>query len=150
MIRAATLADVPALVALGAVLHATSDYRDQPYVEEKVAGLLENLIQGQGVVFAAVKDGEVVGGIAGGVTEHWFNHEVHAFEYSFFIAEQHRSGLLAMKLLLALEHWAIRRGATECRIGITTGINVEGTSRFYRYMGYRETGPLFTKVLHGH
>jgi GNAT superfamily N-acetyltransferase len=150
MIRPATPHDLDEILALGRRLHQTSTYCDRSFDDEKVRALMASLIDGHGVVFVGVVSGVIVGGIAGAVTEYWFGRHLHGFDFSFFIAEEHRSGSLAMKLLLALEAWCKARGAVEMRLGITTGINVEGTTRFYEYLGYRSTGPLFTKAIdHG-
>jgi GNAT superfamily N-acetyltransferase len=147
MIRPATLADVMRIVDIGESLHSESTYRGIPYSRDKVMGLMRSLIQGGGVVFVAEKGGEVVGGIAGGVTSHWFSDELTGFEYSFFVLPEHRHGLVAMKLLLAMKAWCTAKGAKTLRIGITTGINVEGTARFYRHMGFRDAGNLFEMEL---
>jgi GNAT superfamily N-acetyltransferase len=147
MIRAAQLTDVPAIVEIGAVLHCTSVYRDIAFNRDKVADLMRSLINGAGVVFVAERDGVVVGGMAGGVTAHWFSDELVGFEYSFFVLPEARHGLIATKLLLAMKAWCKAKGAKTLRIGITTGINVEGTSRFYRHMGFVDAGNLFEGVL---
>lgn len=143
MIRPAQLSDVSTIVEIGAVLHCTSAYRDISYNRVKVASLMESLINGGGVVFVAERDGLVVGGIAGGVTAHWFSDELVGYEYSFFILPEARHGLIATKLLLAMKSWCKAQGAKTLRIGITTGINVEGTARFYRHMGFMDAGNLF-------
>lgn len=143
MIRPAQLADVPRIVEIGAELHTSSKYRSVAYSHPKVAALMRSLIEGAGVVFVAERDGLVVGGIAGGVTEHWFSHDLVGFEYSFFILPEARHGLIATKLLLAMKAWCKAHGAKTLRIGITTGINVEGTARFYRHMGFADAGNLF-------
>lgn len=147
MIRPATLADTMRIVEIGEALHQESVYRSIPYSRDKVIGLMRSLIQGAGVVFVAEKDGQIVGGIAGGVTFHWFSDELTGFEYSFFVLPEHRHGLVAMKLLLAMKAWCAAKGAKSLRIGITTGINVEGTARFYRHMGFRDAGNLFEMEL---
>ena len=147
MIRPAQLADVARIAEIGEALHQESTYRAIPYSREKVVGLMRSLIQGDGVVFVAEKNGQIVGGIAGGVTAHWFSDELTGFEYSFFVLPEHRHGLVAMKLLLAMKAWCTAKGAKTLRIGITTGINVEGTARFYRHMGFRDAGNLFEMEL---
>lgn len=143
MIRAAHLSDVPRIVEIGESLHRESTYQAIPYSTPKVGALMRSLINGGGAVFVAEQGGEVVGGIAGGVTAHWFSDELTGFEYSFFILPELRHGLVAMKLLLAMKAWCTAKGAKTLRIGITTGINVEGTARFYRYMGFEDAGQLF-------
>ncbi|WP_337261254.1 MULTISPECIES: GNAT family N-acetyltransferase [unclassified Serratia (in: enterobacteria)] len=150
MIRVATHEDIPALVSLGEMLHNESSYARLSYNRGKVFDLMGRVIDGAGVIFVSVKNGEVVGGIAGAVTEHWFSDEKLAFDYSFFVAPKHRHGITAMKLLCAFCEWAKLKGATEIRLGITTAINVEGTAKLYRSMGFEDAGLLFRKeVSHG-
>lgn len=148
MIRPATLDDIDAILRLGEELHAESVYRAMPFVPEKVRVLMAALIGGAGVVFVTTTaEGEVVGGIAGTVQPYWFNDELHGFEYSFFIDQAHRGGTRALRVLCAFEAWCRAKGAHEVRIGITTGINVAGTARFYEFAGYRREGLLFIKDL---
>lgn len=147
MIRPAHLSDVERIVEMGRVLHAESAYRKISYSPEKVEMLITRLINGDGVVFVAECEGAVVGGIAGGVTDHWFSDELQGFDYSFFVMPEARQGLHATKLMLALKSWCKAKGATVMRMGITTGINVEGTARFYKYLGLEEMGPLFSGEL---
>ena len=148
MIRAATLDDVDAILRLGEALHAESSYRSMPFVTEKVRGLMEALIGGAGVVFVSELAGiGVVGGIAGAVAAHWFNHELHGFDYSFFVVARYRSGTMALRLMCAFESWCRARGAVCVRLGISTGLDVEATARFYEWAGYKRIGPLLTKGL---
>lgn len=147
MIRIATQDDLPRIVELGRTLHATSSYASLSFDDEKVASLMAVLIDGAGVVFVAEQEGLVIGGIAGGVTEHWFSKDKVAFDYSFFIDPKHRHGITAMKIASTFMEWARLKGATQVRMGITTEINVEGTSRLYRALGFESAGVLFKKEI---
>ena len=150
MIRPATKEDIPALVALGGMLHSESSYSNLRFIPEKVAVFLQRVIDGAGVVFVSEKDGEVNGGIAGSVMEHWFSDEKIAFDYSLFISPKYRQGIAALRLMHAFCEWAKLKGAREIRMGITTGINVDGVARLYRSMGFEDAGILFRKeVDHG-
>lgn len=149
MIDVATLEDVPRLVELGAMLHVASSYRTIPYSSRKVETLLESLISGDGVVFVARDSaGVVIGGLAGGIAQFWFSDEPHGYEYSFFVEPTRRHGLIAMKLIEAFTIWCGRRGARVVRMGITTGIQEEGTSRLFEFMGFRRIGTLFERDTH--
>lgn len=143
MVEPATLLDIPRIVQLGQLLHETSTYRAIPFNPEKVGRLMATLIDGAGVVFVTRREGQIVGGIAGGVTAHWFSDELHGFEYSFFIEPGARHGITALRLIRALEHWCKARGAKSLRMGITTGINETGTGNFYRHVGFEQAGTLF-------
>lgn len=148
MIRVATLDDIERIVELGGCLHAESSYGELPFDSVKVSNLMAGLIGGgYGVVFVAEKAGEIIGGIAGGVTEFWFCDELHGFDYSFFVHPEHRGGSAAFRLLLAFESWCKNMGAKQMDIGITTGIHVDKTTRFYEKMGFVKSGQLFRKAL---
>ena len=146
MIRVATHEDIPRIIELGRVLHAESSYSTIPYKEDKVEATMLNVIA-TGVIFVAEHDGEVVGGIAGGIAEHWFSTERTAFDYSFFIHPEFRNGAIAIRLMTAFFEWAKLLGAKTIRMGITTGIHVERTAKLYRAMGFHEVGQLFQKEI---
>lgn len=143
MIRPATQEDIPRLVELGTMLHDISAYAGSAYNPEKVARFLGDLVNGLGVVFVAEVSGEVVGGFAGAITEQWFSDDLIAYDYSFFIEPSRRHGILATRLMLAFREWARIKGAKEIHVGIMTGMQVEGTTRLYRHLGFSYTGPLF-------
>ncbi|WP_137972002.1 GNAT family N-acetyltransferase [Pseudomonas sp. F(2018)] len=147
MIRAATAGDIPRIIELGRLLHRTSRYANHAYDDEVVGRSLQELIDGSGVVFVAERDGVVIGALLGGITEQWFSTDLLAFEYAFFIEPSARHGIISMRLVNALTTWAELRGAKYLQIGVTTGINVEGTSRFYRANGFSDAGRFFEKEL---
>ena len=147
MIRAGTSADIPRLVELGAMLHGSSVFRAIKYDPAKVAATLDGLVRGAGVLFVAEREGMVIGGLAGGITEYWFSREKVGFDYSFFIEPSERNGFTAMKLIRAMEIWCKGQGARELQMGITTGINVDNTSKFYELVGFQNAGPIFKKEL---
>jgi hypothetical protein len=145
MIRPATLADITRLVDLGELMHAESpNYRDIPFSRTKVATLLTLLITRDGVVFVSEKDGVVVGGIAGGVTEYWFSLEKFGFEYAFFLAQEARHGITAVRLQRAFKAWCRLQGVKRFIMGTSTGIATEGTAKFFEAVGMELTGHIYT------
>ena len=142
-VEVATSEDAPEIARLGLLLHESSSYAAIPYRIEKVEDLMRNLTSGGGVVFVVRRDGEIVGGIAGAVTAHWFSDELHGFEFSFFLRPDARSGITAGRLINAFTTWCGLRGAKQVRVGITTGINEERTGEFYRAIGFDPAGSLF-------
>ncbi len=142
-VEVATPYDAHEIAALGQLLHDTSSYAGIPYNLAKVAELMRSLATGGGVVFVVRRDGAIVGGIAGGVTAHWFSEELLGFEYSFFIRPDARNGFTAMKLINAFRIWCRARGAKSVRMGITTGIHEASTGQLYRLIGFKDAGSLF-------
>lgn len=143
-VEVATPEDAAEIAALGQILHDTSSYAGIPYRPAKVEALMRNLASGAGAVFVVRKDGAIVGGIAGGVTEWWFSDERHGYEYSFFVREDARNAFTAVKLVTAFRIWCAKQGAKKVRLGITTGIHEESTGQFYRMLGFKDAGTLFS------
>lgn len=142
MIRPATHADIPRLVELGAIMHVTTSYKDRVYLPEKTGAFIGSLIDGLGVMFVSEVDGVLVGGLAGAVTEQWFNNDLIAYEYCLFVEPSRRQGLIAVRLVLAFQEWARLKGAKEIHMGVTTGVNTNGTARLYARLGFKYDGPL--------
>ena len=142
MIRPAKHSDVPRLIELGTLLHATTSYSTMSFCPDKSAAFLHELINGQGVVFVAEVRGEVVGGMAGAVTDQWFSNDLIAYDYSLFVEPSKRNGVIALRLIQAFQEWAKLKGAKQIYMGIGTGVSIEGTTRLYESQGLRNIGPL--------
>ncbi|WP_443692658.1 GNAT family N-acetyltransferase [Pseudomonas sp.] len=142
MIRPAKHSDVPRLIELGTLLHATTSYSTMIFCPDKSAAFLHELINGQGVVFVAEVRGEVVGGMAGAVTDQWFSNDLIAYDYSLFVEPSKRNGVIALRLIQAFQEWAKLKGAKQIYMGIGTGVSIEGTTRLYESQGLRNIGPL--------
>lgn len=151
MIRPATVVDIPRIVALGEMLHRQSSYSRLYFSATKVAGHMDELIKSpDGVVFVSDRDGYVTGVMAGAIMEHWFSFDKVAFDYMLYVHPRFRHGLIACKLIQAFNEWARLQGAGQIRMGITTDINVESTSRLYHALGFVDAGVLFKLELdHG-
>jgi GNAT superfamily N-acetyltransferase len=148
MIRPATEADILHIVELGRLLHQESDeYRGISYDEEKVAETMRGLMDGGGVVFLYEQGGQIRGGLAGTIGEFWFSREKVAGDFSLFVDPEYRNGMIAIRLVLAFQSWSKLLGARRMNMGITTGINEEGTARLYQSLGMRRNGSLFSKDL---
>lgn len=148
MIRPAKHSDVPRLVELATLLHAISNYSSMAFNAEKTGSFLHDLINGiGGVVFVAEVGGEVVGGVAAGITDQWFSDDLIVFDYSIFIDPSRRSGITAVRLINTLKEWGRIKGAKQLHMGIGTGLNVEGTVRLYQSCGLNHFGPLMMMEL---
>lgn len=144
MVRDATLADIPAMVALGAIMHAESRYSFMPYDGEKVAITLKTLI-GTGFVRVHERDGEIDGGMVGYMSESWFSRAKVAAELALFMTPGKRGGMAAWDLLSEFSAWAENQGAQEITLAITTGVKVEETGRMYQRLGFEQVGGVFKR-----
>lgn len=136
-IRTATVEDVPAVVELGAHMHAESKRWSRiPFDPVRAAESMRRIIGGSGVVFLYERDGVVVGGIAGYVEMHWACDATIAQEAAFFIDREHRGGMAASRLICALITWARLRGAAWLHAGTSTGLDPEMVAALYERLGF--------------
>jgi GNAT superfamily N-acetyltransferase len=147
-IRQAVAADVPALMVLGKAMHAESPrFSHLRFNAAKAEALLVRLLPGGGALVAE-RDGIIVGMMAGYTVPLWFSDDVIASDFVLYlIPEERRKGRAAFMLVRAFENWAIAQGAVDIAPSTTTGVDPEGTARFYEKLGYGRTGiSLFKRV----
>lgn len=165
MIRAATDADIPALVALGKLMHAEApEYRDDAYLPER-AEVTTRAAIGMGACFVAEQDMEweyhgnddemhslgvaatPTGMILGIISDHWSVDRVVACDLVVYVLPEYRRGRIAEGLIRALEDAAREKGAKHLSLGISTGVHPERTEALYRALGYEQATVGFRKAL---
>src|SRR5688500_2460239 len=103
-IRFATSQDIPAILALGEVMVAASRFRAHGLNREKTAKVLEAMV-GQPahatILLATNSAGEVVGMLAGYISDFFFCDVLVAQDRFFFVRPEARGSSAAMKLLQA-------------------------------------------------
>lgn len=143
-VRPATADDIPALLALGEAMHAESRYADLPWHTPKVCGLMDWMIANDdGCLLVAEQGGEIVGGFMGMAAEHFFSTSKMATDLALFVPTTRRGGLAAVQLMRAYVTWAQERGIPNPQAGITTGVDVDRSSRLYESLGFKPVGNLF-------
>ncbi|AZS49338.1 GNAT family N-acetyltransferase [Entomomonas moraniae] len=150
--QASTVKDIQQIIILCKALHNESDYyRLQPFDKEQLEESLSNVVFSEyGLALLAIDHNEVVGFFIGGLTYGLFNKELIAFDYSVYMVPTKRNTRIAMQLIKAFEKWAIDKGANRFRVGTTTDIHSDKTSRFYEFLGFKACGVSFEKVFnHG-
>jgi GNAT superfamily N-acetyltransferase len=144
MIRPALASDLDDIVAMGALMHAESRYSRFKYSAEKVRAIAENLLNNDdGLLLVAERDNQIIGFFAGGAEEHFCSDGKISGDIAVYIVPEYRNGLSGPRLIDAYTGWAQRRGVEIIETGVSTGINLEGTTRLYRGLGYRVAGYLF-------
>lgn len=143
MIRPATPDDLPRLLELGAAMHAESRFRTVAFSRGKVEKLLGNLMQGAGCVLVAERDGEIIGGFAGGLTPYYFSEELMATDLALFVSSDRRGGIAAVALIRSFIEWAYEHGAREVLLGTNFGED-SPANELYRRIGLQQVGNLFS------
>lgn len=142
-VRAATAADIPAMVALGELMHAEGRYRSVPFDPGRVAGAMALALR-EGVVMLAESGGELVGGVALLIVPYWFSSERMATDLALFVAPGARGGAAAVKLVSTATDAAIRAGAREVVFSSSVGIDPERFGRFMTHLGFAQQGGVYS------
>lgn len=91
--------------------------------------------------------GEVVGFIVAGSAPYGFGEGKYVYDRLVYVKPERRAGIVAKKMIVALEEWAREVGAIRVVLGITTGIHPERTTALYNALGYETVGALTMKEL---
>jgi GNAT superfamily N-acetyltransferase len=132
VIRAATEADIPALVAMGQQFRAQTGYRT--IIAEsaaQMATLCRQLLGGLGTILVLEHDGALVGMIGLHCAPHFLSLEMMAGEVFWWVDPSRRGH--GLRLLRAAEAWARDQGAVSLQL-IAPDERVE---RLYERLGYR-------------
>lgn len=147
-IRPAVEADIPAMIRVGAMMHAESPrYRHMDYAEDKIEALMRQSLEGTltspavGGIFLAEEEGKIVGAFWGFIDELFCSHTKVAGDRVFYIIPEYRGkSRIAVKLLLTFERWAKEQGAEELLPGVSSMIDDELAVEFYEAFGYKFFG----------
>jgi GNAT superfamily N-acetyltransferase len=143
MIRPATFNDLPRLIELGEAMHGESRFKAMRFSQQKVEAMLRRLME-RGFVAVAERDGEIIGGFAGMLEEHWFSEDTLATDLALFVEPGRRGGFAAAALVGAFLDWARRRNPTIIDIGVNTGVRTHETARLFEKLGGQPAGLLYT------
>ena len=137
VVRAATLADAPALARLATQLGYPTDAADIP------ARFARFSADSNAAAFVAESEGAVVG-MATIHLRHTINHESPIAQLTLLVVDEaNRTRGIGRALVGAAEHFAHGRGAK--RINVTTALHRAGAHAFYERMGYTHTGRRYGK-----
>lgn len=153
MIRLATEADLPRIVEMSMNFHAVSGYADIPLCERSVEATARLLMSCSALLVAEARDGELVGMIGAVFSPSPMNDQlIVGQEIIWWLEPNYRGGLLAIRLLQALEVLARGAGVHHfSMINIASSAELSGAGSLYARLGYKHTESTWTKDLqHGH
>lgn len=147
MIREATLNDMPELLRMGGALVDEGRFRTFGFIEVKSRAMFESLIGGAGVVFVNERDGQIIGGIACGLSGDWFSDIPLTFDYGVFVWPEHRGTFGGFALMRAYVNWAKSLApVVNINIGVTSGIDEERTVAMYGLLGLKRVGSALSNL----
>jgi GNAT superfamily N-acetyltransferase len=149
MIRAATEADYPDVIAMGRKFYEALPYLDIPYSEASAARWL-NLMRDQGALLIAESGGAVVGMAGALFSQFIFNDQYRVgAELMWWIEPAFRAEGIGSQLLEALEKAAYDAGCVRWSMIAVIDGTEERIGKLYERCGYTQSERTFVKVLHG-
>lgn len=142
MIRDATIADIPQLLALGRqMLDEAPNFRALPFSAARVEATLVSMIGEAGALVAvAERGGQIVGAVLAVAGLHWASDVVTVGELALFVTASARGTLVAARLIERLKEFASECDAKICRAGSSTGVDNALVVRLYERAGFKMSG----------
>lgn len=141
-IRFATMEDIPKLANYWRE-HEQGRFGHLPFDEARFSATMKMLIEAQGSHCLFVSDDQEhcpCGVLAGKIDYYYFSSQPVAQLILYWVHPGHRSGSMAIKLMMAFRKWAENRKAAELVVGVTSGEDIERTDRFLKKIGFQLTG----------
>ena len=147
VIRYATRDDIDRIVEMAHRFYPESGYASiAPMKDENVAGLAI-ITMDTGVMLVAERDGELIGMASLHLDPWMFNPDaLVAHELVYWIEPEHRGGMLAVRMLKAIEQACREKGAVAIRMATLAG-SPESAGALYERAGFPLTERYYTKRL---
>jgi hypothetical protein len=126
--------------------YASSKFLGKFDIERFVTFWKNQIENGQGVIFAALDDGEIIGAIGGMAYPEPYIDEISVQEFFWFVRPGNR-GLAGLRLYDAFEGWAIEKGASHIRMVHLMDSMPEKLERVYGRLGFVPVEKLYSKDL---
>jgi RimJ/RimL family protein N-acetyltransferase len=146
LVREATIDDIAAIGLHMVWMHESTSYSTTHLDTHKMLINLRHFIESSDVcVFVLEVEDEIEGVFMGLVSEQWWGNDLQAVDLLLYISPVFRNNRAAPKLVNAYIDWAKTKGvkSDQIRLGITTDVNVEKTSKLYNNLGFADGGKLF-------
>jgi aminoglycoside 3-N-acetyltransferase I len=138
-IRHLTADDVPLMVALLATFGEVFNEVETYTAKRPGTGYLRELLAGESfIALVALKNGEVVGGIAAYELRKFEQERSEIYIYDLAVAAAHRRQGIATALIEELKALALRRGAYVIFVQADTGAEDQPAIALYTKLGTRE------------
>lgn len=150
IVRPPESADWPQVLRLAGDMHHETDFRRYRFSVEKVEKLYDALLADRENFFAVVAEhqDQLVGFMGAFVCEHFFSYDRYASEMLFYVSPEWRGSSAALRMVRAFEAWGETKDVLDLMTGVSSGVAVDRTSRFYEKLGYTAKIPTFRKCIY--
>lgn len=151
-IRSATHEDIGNMIELGQKVYAESRFSHLDYAINKIKQGLEALISHNAkgshlALLAENADGRIIGGFLGAIEEYFFTTDKSANSILIWVDPDYRGSSTAIKLIDVFKQWAVKKGAKEINMVVSSGVRIGSTDRFFRRLGFVQSGGNYSMTL---
>jgi len=140
-IRKASLADVPAIEALGLRLKSKTLYATWRYDREAALKQIRSCVSGAlGCAFVAERNGEICGVILGVAERMWFSNQRVASDLMFY-SERPGAGYWLLRRFMEWA-WSVP-SVGQVMLGQSSGLEIDALERLYQRLNFRKVGGLY-------
>ncbi len=137
----ASSADVGHFVSLGKEMHQEGAFGFLPFNEKKCReGALNHIRDRNSCAFLVFSNAECIGMHLGSLTQYFFCDALLAAGLVTYVRPQFRGGRAALLLIRTFIDWGKERHAAEVYIGVSLGVNVSNSHKFFKHCGFRHVG----------
>jgi GNAT superfamily N-acetyltransferase len=147
IVREAVFGDIPRLIEMGERVHVESVVRFPPISVARAEAGFARLIDSDLACLLVAQDTQIIGMLSGFMSAYFFSEAQIALQDIFYVEPEYRKTGAGRALVGEFADWALRKGAWEARIHTNTGIDTQGTERFFESMDFERTGSLWRKKL---
>jgi hypothetical protein len=133
------------LMALAFVMHNESTYKTFNFNAEKTRNYIETVITNEsGLALVYVnKHGNIIGGILGWISEHWFGSDKLLCDIALFINPSVRGGIAAARLIKAFIKHGEHNDCKQVILSNSTGYQKDRVGALYERMGMEQVGYVY-------
>ncbi len=148
-LREASKSDAEHFVILGKEMHEEGAFSFLPFNENKARSLALNYIKDKNAsAFLVFNDSECIGMHLGSMTSYFFSDALLAAGLVTYVRERFRGGRAALLLVRAFIDWGRQKKAKEIYIGVSLGVNLDSSHKFFEHLGFQHVGGNYKLRLH--
>ncbi len=129
------------------VLKESPTYAHMEFSMEKTANYIYGAIMKHDGWFLRVvvdEHNEIVGGLIAICEPMIFSNDKVAYDITIMVESDHRGRCLPQLVQVIEEYktWAISQGAKLIKMGVSSGINIDGAAKFFERLGFERIGSM--------
>ncbi len=140
-LKKASKEDTEHFISLGKEMHREGAFSFLPFNENRVRrGALHYIREESACAFLVFRDTECIGMHVGSLTHYFFSDALLASGLVTYVRPEFRGGRAAVLLVKEFIDWGKEKKAAEVYIGVSLGVNLEKSHKFFKHFGFNYVG----------